>query len=51
MPYTLSYKLQRLGLNGSSAIVIRAERGWVTILECAMEECYCPGGRGFFMAS
>lgn len=48
MNYTVSYKLQRLGISGSRALITRAERGWVSVLECAMKECFCPGGRGYF---
>ena len=47
-PYTVSYKLQRLGFKGTDAIVTLAERGFVTELRCMMLTCYCPGGRGFF---
>lgn len=48
MNYSVSYMLQRLGLNGSDAIVVLAERGFVTELRCVMRGCYCPGGREFF---
>ena len=48
MNYSVSYMLQRLGLRGSDAIVVLAERGFVTELRCTMPTCYCPGGRGFF---
>jgi|SRR5215204_5984205 len=47
-PYTVSYKLQRLGFRGTDALVTMAERGFVTELRCVMLTCYCPGGRGFF---
>ena len=48
MNFTVSYKLQSLGISGSRALITHAERGWVSVLECAMEECFCPGGRGYF---
>ena len=46
--YSVSYMLQRLGLDGTDAIVVLAERGFVSEVRCAMPTCYCPGGRGFF---
>jgi hypothetical protein len=48
MNYSVSYMLQGLGFKGSDAIVVLAERGFVTELRCVMPTCYCPGGRGFF---
>jgi hypothetical protein len=39
-------ELTRLGVKG--ILVTAAERGVITTLECAVPECLCPRGRGYF---
>ena len=43
---TVSYELQARGVSG--VLVEMAECGLISELRCAMPECYCPGGRGYF---
>ena len=46
MTHTVSYRLQKLGING--VLVLMAESGLITELRCQMPTCYCLGGRGYF---
>lgn len=39
---------QLKGLNARRILIKAAEQGKITDLQCAMEECLCPAGRGYF---
>jgi hypothetical protein len=43
---TVSFELQARGVGG--VLVEMAERGFITELRCQVQDCYCPGGRGYF---